>query len=351
MIKELQLKNFQSHRDSKLSFHPGVNVIVGASDSGKSAILRALRLVVFNRPGGEAYRSNWGGHTSVFLTTENATIKRQKDTHENSYIMEKTMPAVFTAFGTNVPEPIKAELNMDEVNIQRQLDSPFLLSDSDTPGQVAAYFNKIAGIDVIDKAIKQAKQEIAQTEKVIRYKKDDLAAKKVKLMRYDNLHQFDDELTVLEDKEKKRNTLSKQSRELGTLIGWTVKASDEYEQEKEFLEVEKPLLAIFDKMQQRDSVKKKIKQLTDKIEHYNWVAEELHEKQKLQPLLPMVQKLQQKIAQKGQFQAELGRLNALVIKCTTVNKKCEETAQIALIKKQLFDKHLTTCPLCGTKIK
>ncbi|MCK9524299.1 MAG: AAA family ATPase, partial [Limnochordia bacterium] len=39
MIEKLTLKNFQSHKHSELEFAPGLNAIIGQSDSGKSALL------------------------------------------------------------------------------------------------------------------------------------------------------------------------------------------------------------------------------------------------------------------------------------------------------------------------
>ena len=36
MITELDILNFQSHEETHLSFHPGVNIFVGSSDSGKT---------------------------------------------------------------------------------------------------------------------------------------------------------------------------------------------------------------------------------------------------------------------------------------------------------------------------
>ena len=58
MIKNLLLKNFQSHIDSKIEFDSGFNVICGSSDSGKSALLRALMWVIANRPSGDSIK-NW----------------------------------------------------------------------------------------------------------------------------------------------------------------------------------------------------------------------------------------------------------------------------------------------------
>ena len=84
MIQKLNIQNFQSHKDTKLEFHPGVNVIIGQSDSGKTAIIRALRWLIWNRPGGDDFRSDWGGGTVVKIKIDAREIMRGKD-KENVY--------------------------------------------------------------------------------------------------------------------------------------------------------------------------------------------------------------------------------------------------------------------------
>ena len=37
MISSVHIKNFQKHKDLSLEFTPGINVITGKSDAGKSA--------------------------------------------------------------------------------------------------------------------------------------------------------------------------------------------------------------------------------------------------------------------------------------------------------------------------
>lgn len=45
MLKKIKLKNFMSHKDSELELSPGVNVLTGPNNSGKSAIVTALQLL------------------------------------------------------------------------------------------------------------------------------------------------------------------------------------------------------------------------------------------------------------------------------------------------------------------
>jgi exonuclease SbcC len=156
MLNSIQLHNFQSHRDTRLDFADGVNVIIGSSDSGKTAVLRALNWVVNNRPGGDAFRSRRGGDTIVEVELSGMSVVRKKTDRVNSYQISaggKTVTdTVFKAMGAGVPAEVEKALGLTAVNIQYQLDSPFLLSSDWSPGQVAEYLNEVAGLDVIDRA-------------------------------------------------------------------------------------------------------------------------------------------------------------------------------------------------------
>lgn len=209
MIKQLNISNFQSHKDTSLVFDKGVNVIVGATDSGKTAIIRALRWLIWNRPSGEAFRSHWGGETKVKLTFENDLfVIRSKDS-QNKYIYNGTTSM---AFGQSVPEEIQRALNMDEINLQMQFDQPFLLTS--TPGEVARHFNTISKLDTIDVSIKSIKSNIRELEGEIKHDTQRETDLKEELKQYDDLDKFEAELEVLEDVEEKRNKLSKDISEI-----------------------------------------------------------------------------------------------------------------------------------------
>ena len=45
-LSELHLENFRRFKDATIMLQPGMNVLVGENDSGKSAILDAIRLVL-----------------------------------------------------------------------------------------------------------------------------------------------------------------------------------------------------------------------------------------------------------------------------------------------------------------
>lgn len=148
MLEKLRIKNFQSHADSKLTFSPGVNVITGSSDSGKSAIIRAIEWSLRNRPLGGEFVSSFanGKPTIVDLRFESARIIKRRSGSKNVYLVDGKL---LEAVRSDVPDEIASVANMPDFSIQSQHNPYFLLSVS--PGEVARFINSEIGIDIIDK--------------------------------------------------------------------------------------------------------------------------------------------------------------------------------------------------------
>jgi exonuclease SbcC len=161
MIKVLHIENWQSHKDTTLNLCDGVNVITGVPNSGKTAILRALLWLIENRPSGASqYMPTFAGDKCrsrvdvildddymVSLTKELRTNKKGERVVENAtYLINEVHD--FSGMGTSVPDLVAEALNFDELNIQRQLDSPFVLSSS--AGEIARLINRITHLENVD---------------------------------------------------------------------------------------------------------------------------------------------------------------------------------------------------------
>lgn len=149
MIKKIRLQNFQSHKDTTFEFANGVNSIIGKTDAGKSACIRALQWVVYNKPAGTSMISHGAGKCEVTIWTDDHVIRRVRSDKDNKYFLDNEE---LSAFGQGVPEAVVEALNMDEINVQSQMDSPFLLTE--TPGQVGRMLNKKVNLDNIDSSLK-----------------------------------------------------------------------------------------------------------------------------------------------------------------------------------------------------
>ena len=158
----IQLKNFQAHKDSTFEFCRGVNVIIGTSFHGKTTLLRAVRWVKDNRPITTGIIRRAAGSISkkgvkkigtaeVIMVMQSETDPEKADVvtkirgpEVNEY---KVNDSSFKVVGRAVPEDVTQALNLDEINIQDQLELPYLLLD--TPGVVAATFNKFTNLDKV----------------------------------------------------------------------------------------------------------------------------------------------------------------------------------------------------------
>ena len=151
MIEKIEIHNFQSHKATVLELDAKVNTLQGNSDCGKSAVLRALQWLIFN-PAGDYFISDWArnGKTQtapceVIVYANGHKIVRRRDKDFNGYYLDDEM---FEATRNTVPKKISDILNLGEVNVQRQLDPPFLLSMS--AGEVSRYINNLVNLTRID---------------------------------------------------------------------------------------------------------------------------------------------------------------------------------------------------------
>lgn len=148
MIGELSISNFQSHKDTVVELCDGVNAFVGDNGAGKSVLVRGLWWLAFNRPTGDEFLSWWASLCEVSAIVDGQRVVRRKGKGVNEYLVGDKL---FRAFNQEVPVEVTAALRLSELNFQRQMDSPFLLSSG--AGEVARYLNEVARLESIDVAM------------------------------------------------------------------------------------------------------------------------------------------------------------------------------------------------------
>ena len=247
MINKLHLTNYQSHKDTELEFHPGVNVIIGPSDAGKSAILRALIWNLFNRPLGDGFRSHWNKDTSVQIEFNDHNITRSKIKTTNHYIIDGQS---LKAFGQEVPVEVLDAHNLDRtLNIQTQIDPFFLLQSS--PGEVAKYFNQIAGLESIDKLNKNLSSHHRKVRQDIASTKTHLFNLNENLEEYADLDNIGELITQAEQTKTDLDQAINYKQYLSSQLSRIKTAKTRLKDAKEKLRVKGPLeqaLALYDQL-------------------------------------------------------------------------------------------------------
>ena len=167
-ITGISVKGFESHEDTVLdNLSPGLNAIVGLSQSGKSAIIRALKLVAYNEYDPKSLR-NGCDNCEVEVTTTNGKVKvtrgkknlwevtdRAGKTSYFDKIGKQILPQVGEILGFGLVKLGDVEM---KANIMDQLESHFMLSEfdgEDSTGSLRAQVvDEISGLSGIEGLIR-----------------------------------------------------------------------------------------------------------------------------------------------------------------------------------------------------
>lgn len=188
-IKKIELHNFQSHEYTEMEFDRGLNVILGNSDVGKTAILRAIKWALYNEPKGDYFIRQGEKEVSVKVTFSNGVVvERAKTPSKNSYFLVDSSgnEMKFEGFGIDVPKEITDVTNMYKVpldnsnnktilNIAEQLDGPFLLNEQ--ASLRASAIGRLIGVNYVDDALRNVVRDNKRTNQEIvelRKNRDDL---------------------------------------------------------------------------------------------------------------------------------------------------------------------------------
>lgn len=215
MLESLTLKNFQAHSSLKLKLDPHVTTVIGPTDSGKSAIIRALRWVCRNRPGGDEFLKHGEDKVSVTLRFDGGRKLRRTraGTRTNTYLLDGS---VFRAFGATIPDPVVDALKLDDINFQGQHDAPYWFGEND--GAVARKLNAVVNLGIIDETLarcaqrlRSARSETEVTEKRIAQAREDIA-------KCADAEEFDARVVLLEQKHKAVTVWSERASDLSALL-------------------------------------------------------------------------------------------------------------------------------------
>lgn len=107
-IQEVTIEGYQSHTNSTFRLSPGLTVITGPSDAGKTAIIRALRWFAFNEPTGEAFL-----HT---IRNPDGSVKEAVDQVKVSVTFDNGITITKTRRKGNCPYAVPAEEGYNQSN-------------------------------------------------------------------------------------------------------------------------------------------------------------------------------------------------------------------------------------------
>jgi DNA repair protein SbcC/Rad50 len=189
MIQRIELWDFESHEHTVIDdISPELNLLCGESNSGKTSVIRALKLAAYNEFDPKSVRT---GCTKcvVEVTTEKGIVKVTRGEKCNLWETTRTggKTQYFDKVGVKIVPEAEAIIGLNivtlgdvevPVNIMDQLESHFLLSgvgNKDASGSMRAQIvDEISGLSGIEGLIKEVSLDhhrygraITETEKAM----------------------------------------------------------------------------------------------------------------------------------------------------------------------------------------
>ena len=318
MIKSIEIFNFLSHKKSKMVFGKEVNAIVGATDSGKSAI-----------------------------------IIRIKSDIENKYIVcskHNGSKLVFKGFGTTVPIEVQNILNITKTNLQTQSDPYFLLSNS--AGEVSSYFNSMAHLDKIDIGRKNTTSWMREIESLINADKSELKRLKGELVAYADIHIIEDKLTSIEAINAQLILTIKSQDELNNYISDLKKIDKKIKEGLGILSAEKLVNEVILYQAEIDLLLIEINDLKEFISDLRFINFGINQAEKFiaaEKLVDSLIKIQEECAvlSNDYLELEASRNYLLMF----IKKENILESELKIMQKMFDDNMGEFCILCGFKLK
>lgn len=351
-IKSLQLVNFQSHKDTHISFDEGLTVILGPTDQGKSAIIRALKWVLYNEPRGSDFITVGCKNCKVTLEMNDGTvIIREREGNKNRYILKKDgQEQIFEGFGNNVPlEIIKAhgipKIRIDRdsaatVNLAEQLEAPFLISESGSTRAKA--LGQLVGVHIIDAAQRKAIKDLVDLEQRKRMLNNEIADLNEDLKNYEDLPAIKERIeslkAIINDLKEKKAILSKifeikqKLRPTEQGIDEALKVLDRTEYVKQVERIYLEMSNLNDKLTRLKTLKNNLQETERQIAHIRSV---LKSTENLSYCDKIAQKLNEIIFKAKTYESFLHKITLLDDQIKVQKRKLEDYKKVEAIENDM----------------
>jgi len=194
---------------------PGINIIKGDSEAGKTALFRFIKLVVFNRPTNSAKKFTSSGkktYRGKIVTTEGSVTRTTR-----KYIVEKNEnKQILTSFGKDVPDPVTKTLNLKPINFQSQFNHNYIIFQNES--QAAKTLEKAFGNEDQEKLIKELKKWISEAKSDYKHHLKNKKECKETIKRLSRIKEFKEEIEEIRELEENIESIENEMKDISKLL-------------------------------------------------------------------------------------------------------------------------------------
>jgi exonuclease SbcC len=337
-LQQLVLRDFQAHSHRVVNFGPGITTIMGPTDIGKSAILRALRWACLNDFSGDDFVRYGAKKAEVTLLVKEGgkewEIRRTKGSGQNTYHLNGKE---YKAFGTGVPEDIERLLRLAPINFQDQHDPPFWFSE--TAGEVSRRLNSVVDLSLMDEALGYVAGQIRRLQEKRTWHEEKLKSLEAEMVQFEGLEEkaqdFREAKALLAEWEK----VQKRRQSLQSLIENLLSIQDQAAPLKRLCQEGEALLKQIDDWKEKKASVQRLRRLVEQ-------AEEIH--RTLREPVPDLDELEEAWQKLKEISSRKEALALLIAKASAsldqLNRAKEEMERA---EEKLHSVKGQPCPVCG----
>lgn len=348
MLKKAQISNYQAHKDSTLEFSSGLNVITGKSCSGKSSIIRAIRLCLLNTPKGDSFRPfgiDKKETTKVHLSFDDGEVIRER----NGVSVNHYLDGNGTEYKALKPFPseISDITRMDDLNIQVQAQQWFMISDK--PGDIAKAFNKVADLDRMDVILKSINSKVLRSTSMIKFLEGELASTEERVAEFSWTEEADFDLSYIETETSKFNALIDEEEKLSGMINHITEVQEKLDKYSSLEEAGKKLSGMDGTVAEWDYHNNEFNHLSGILKTVDSLALKLKSYTDIDSALNALKSYKAQAVDNDKLISEYNDLLDIINNIEQVETELLSVGKIITGAEVQLSK-FKTCPLCGGKI-
>lgn len=209
-ITKVRIENFQSHANTEFDLSPGINLIVGSSEGGKSAILRAINFALHNEPRGDDFIRMDETETRVSVWwSDGCYLCRIKGERNSVLIRDKDgFEQTLDRIGTTLPKEALDVLGFPPIDDE---SGPIAYADQHQPlflvtlsaSELPRTISRLTGIDDFEAAAEILNKQANVANKQIKDSTKRIENYNIQLKKYENLDDQLDHLSAMESMAEK----------------------------------------------------------------------------------------------------------------------------------------------------
>ena len=204
-INKLILSNFQQWKTGNIEFKPGLNIIIGDTESGKSTLFRAIYSILTGKMPEDYIRKGTKGCEVKIEFSDNTTFRRLRNKKDN---IADANSLIFERVGKDIPFEYFNKLGKTSIEFGNkelslcsysQFEPHFFITLSDY--DKSKLIGTICGIDVVDKLMDSINKDIRTNNSNIKFIEQQLieqnSEKAAKQIEFEQVDKKCSELTKL----------------------------------------------------------------------------------------------------------------------------------------------------------